>query len=945
MISLASQCYVNIDIRTWTLMQELLEALAVFTQTPDKVALARANSWLQDFQHSPEAWSTCNVLLLSADTPPAVKLFAAQTFRSKVTYDLNQVDPVNLLPLRDTLVSALQQHHTGPKTIIIQLCLALAGLALQLPQWENAVQSMINGFGQNPATVPALLEFLILLPEELNTNTRIPVTDDEYRERAAQLLTANSKTVLDLLSMYIQASGVTSVVQNQVFRCLRSWLLAGEINIQELSETALFGFAFEALASDVLFDSAVDVLCELIHETQEIDDNMPVIELIVPRVIALKPQLSNQSSDPDKIRGYARIFAEAGETYRLLLLHHPDTFFPIVEAIGECSAYPDLDIVPITFPFWQRLAQIIGKKPSISPLFQEAYKSLMLVIIRHLHFPSDESSHTGEEADSFRSFRHIMGDTLKDCCFVLGPETCLGVMRTLVTTALSQTAQPTSWQAIEAPLFALRSVGAEINPRDETAVPQIMDLIPRLPNHPRVRYAALLILARYSEWINQHPQYLQDTLTYVSTGFQDSDQDVCAAAGQALKYLCQDCRQHLTEFLPTLHAFLSTSATKLSQDDRAQVYEAIAYVISAMPMDRAAESLRTFAADILSQAHNLVGMTVATKQDVQDVCDGLENLEIMLNVIKSFGDDLPASCQNTCIETWAVLDSLISKYGTDYGITERATRVLRCGVTFFGRSALPVASPCLGRMSMAFETTGFSSYMWIAGKLVGLFGNESDPAIRTSFQEVFDRSTHRVLMFLQSSSTASIPDVLEDYVQMQLQLVNLAPDVYFTSRAFPTAFKASMATLTLVHSDAVFAALTLFCDIICHDSLDTVPPPPKFVTYAAAIKSTVDKEGLAFVGCLLNGFIGDFPEDSTSILVNILRALATHWSSQLLTWLPPNLEQLPTGRVPGTAKTQFLSDITNAINAREFDKVKYAVLGLNRVARRTRERRGGHLDT
>jgi hypothetical protein len=35
---------------------------------------------------------------------------------------------------------------------------------------------MIAAFGQNPATVPALLQFLTLLPEELNTNTRIPIT-------------------------------------------------------------------------------------------------------------------------------------------------------------------------------------------------------------------------------------------------------------------------------------------------------------------------------------------------------------------------------------------------------------------------------------------------------------------------------------------------------------------------------------------------------------------------------------------------------------------------------------------------------------------------------------------------------------------------------------------------------------------------------------------------
>jgi transportin-3 len=83
---------------------------------------------------------------------------------------------------------------------------------------------MIDSFGRNAATVPTLLQFLTLLPEELNSNTRIPITvrrflcllvvhlltglqDEEYRERSANLLTANSKQIVDLLSMYIQATG------------------------------------------------------------------------------------------------------------------------------------------------------------------------------------------------------------------------------------------------------------------------------------------------------------------------------------------------------------------------------------------------------------------------------------------------------------------------------------------------------------------------------------------------------------------------------------------------------------------------------------------------------------------------------------------------------------------------------------------------------------------
>jgi transportin-3 len=64
----------------------------------------------------------------------------------------------------------------GPRSIIVQLCLAISGLALQLPAWDNVVQGMIDSFGRNPATVPTLLQFLTLLPEELTSNTRIPVT-------------------------------------------------------------------------------------------------------------------------------------------------------------------------------------------------------------------------------------------------------------------------------------------------------------------------------------------------------------------------------------------------------------------------------------------------------------------------------------------------------------------------------------------------------------------------------------------------------------------------------------------------------------------------------------------------------------------------------------------------------------------------------------------------
>lgn len=331
--------------------------------------------------------------------------------------------------------------------------------------------------------------------------------------------------------------------------------MAGEVTSHDFAQTPLFAAVFDALSSEELFDQAVDVICEVIHETQEVEENMSVIEAIVPRLIALKPEIAKNHEDPDKIRGFARLFTEAGETYRQLLVEHTETFFPIVEAIGECSAYHDLDIVPITFPFWMRLAQTVSKRPTINPLFIDAFKSLMQVVLSHLQFPADLTTMSPQEMDAFRSFRHVMGDTLKDCCGVLRTENCLLATRQLITTALARGADQVTWQEIEAPLFAMRSMGAEVDPRDDVAVPQIMDLIPSLPDHPRVRYAAILIISRYSEWVDAHPSYLPGLLSYISAGFENSDPEVSAAAGQALKYICQDCKKVIISF----HCHMSTA--------------------------------------------------------------------------------------------------------------------------------------------------------------------------------------------------------------------------------------------------------------------------------------------------------------------------------------------------------------------------------------------------
>jgi transportin-3 len=56
--------------------QALLSALDVFSRAPDKASLERANSWLQDFQHSVNCLSHVANLATSTSDRPTILVLA-----------------------------------------------------------------------------------------------------------------------------------------------------------------------------------------------------------------------------------------------------------------------------------------------------------------------------------------------------------------------------------------------------------------------------------------------------------------------------------------------------------------------------------------------------------------------------------------------------------------------------------------------------------------------------------------------------------------------------------------------------------------------------------------------------------------------------------------------------------------------------------------------------
>ena len=86
-------------------------------------------------------------------------------------------------------------------------------------------------------------------------------------------------------------------------------------------------------------------------------------------------------------------------------------------------------------------------------------------------------------------------------------------------------------------------MGSEVPLNESIILPQIMKILPELPDHPKIRYAATLVISRYTQWTSEHPEYIPHQLTYVSSGFEIPE--VSSAAALALKHLVQRLPRYL----------------------------------------------------------------------------------------------------------------------------------------------------------------------------------------------------------------------------------------------------------------------------------------------------------------------------------------------------------------------------------------------------------------
>ncbi|KAG0343249.1 Nuclear import receptor [Podila horticola] len=724
---------------------------------------------------------------------------------------------------------------------------------------------------------------------------------------------------------------------------------SGDIATSSLSNNPLLALSFKALQMPELFDIAVDVVCELIYQTKDISESMPVIQEIYPNLIPLRQEIAKSLEDgnDDNIRGYCKIFVEAGECYLSLVVKHTDHFRGIVEGIAECTSFHDLDVVPMTFRFWYQLADELRKNEVARLKYQDVYMNLVDVMIKHLHYPNDLDTWSAKERDDFKDFRHVMGDVLKDCCLILGSRVTLGKAYMLITQAASS--PNPKWQEVEAPLMALRSMGSQVEPEENEVLPEIMKLLSQLPDHPKIKYAATLVIARYGSWTDRHPEFIEYQLSFISSGFEN--EDVVAASALALKLLCKECSTHLLNYLNQLHTFFVGVTNKLSDTDLLEVTEAVAHVVAAVPNENLANVFKMFCLPIAQQLAELASKNQAELgDDIPRIIDNLSQLKIFFETVNPQVAPTEAHpCVPIVQELWPILDTLADRVG---GIDEVARPLAGCWrstIISYRTHYAPLLPTIMARLTKSFELTGLGQYLWVASRVVREFG-ESSPAPTLQLVESLSVSMWQILQ-KYSGQFNEIPDVVEDYFNLVSDTMLACPREFLHSNLFPTVFNAMLASFSL-NEQYSLASVFRFCRIVLDhmNDLQMPPHPPSRSPTSTAsssssspssrlsindvtiVKAQFVEHGTVFMTQLIHGLIYNFPFEVQGEATGIVKATTLFCPQESVLWYGKAVSALENMSASDVQKA--VDGFSSAASTADWSKVKSLVQDFTTVYKR-----------
>ncbi|KAH8681223.1 exportin 1-like protein [Xylariales sp. PMI_506] len=928
---------------------QVLEAMLTM-RSHNNEGKKKAHEFLEGFQKSTSAWTT-TITILQSDADPDVKLFAATTLRGKITYDLaTQVSASEHPAVRTQILELLKLYAPGPKPIRVQLCVCLAILAIQMKEWKDVLPLVVSALGNQAESHAAILDFLRVLPEEVTEGRKITLSEEELNQRTTELLSDNAGQVVQLLINYAHSSP-SAATNPQLLECITSWLR--EVPVSDIVGSPLLNVVFNALESDQSFQEAAECLSTIIRETREVDDNVDTIQILLPRVVALRSKIEKvvEEEDVEVYKSLTRVFSDAGIAWVVAIARETAHFRPLVDAVLECAARDkDRDVIEYTFDFWYELKQYLVLERYIQARMElvDVYSKLVDILLTHLQYPQSEDGRELQPKDlfegdlvaeeKFREFRHAMGDTLKDACEVMGVTECLTKVLDAIklwTQKYAGQATATSvphWQELEAPLFSMRAMGRMVPKNENIVLPQLMPLLVQIPAHEKLRFATIMVIGRYTEWTAAHPEFLEDQFNYIVSSFQTDSKEVVRAAAMAIKYFCTDCKHLLSAQVLQLQQFYDKIIDNLPEPSQEEITEGVASVVAVQPKSEIYKLLKLYC-DPLMQRLMAKANNATTEEGKLAVADHLQLITLfaqIVTIVPPVGRNEEDPAVKYWHETFQILAKILDGFIDFPPICERVCRCWRLMVISHRGAMTPILPEMANKLAAGFEASRQGCFLWVTGAILREFSDDRehvDQNITESIYAFFEAQATNMLRFLSDLTPQELPDVAEDFFRLLIDALLYYPQKLIPSPLFTPIFEAAISVLVLEQREPLSATLHYIRDLLSWGGKN--PPSSSDFLGASAmeelraiVKRLLLAKGDALVKRVLAGMMITFPRDCFADGSGALLTLFEMMPNEATTWVDQTIRLLPQGTMTPVEADRLIIKIKEKLQANDTGDIR-----------------------
>lgn len=325
----------------------------------------------------------------------------------------------------------------------------------------------------------ALLEFLTILPEEIN-NKRLKLGQNR-RDQLKCIFKQSSIYIIQFLEAslksYLESPLFDATQLNDkkrlIYKCFSSWIDEKLVEPNLIVNSPLYAFMFQLYCQpdtdlelhEDITTCLVNILVLFPFNARATEENKNLLVSLKENIINLAPAYKQCESQQqvEKCIDLCLVFTELCNALSYYLINEPNDLLGDLNTINlllMCAANKEYEVFQKTFIFWFNISEEIYTHQNSNKLcvqFRNFIYQLIDCICKHCRLNSNHQSIPPSKSDDFGDFRVKASDLIADIVFIVEANKCFEKMyNTLHETNVS-------WNEIEAALFIMCSFAKSIS--------------------------------------------------------------------------------------------------------------------------------------------------------------------------------------------------------------------------------------------------------------------------------------------------------------------------------------------------------------------------------------------------------------------------------------------------------------------------------------------------